>query len=242
MRLVVRFEPMISCSVCAHPNEELSTVCVQCGSFLQDRIPNLDFFSTLWQLVESPKEAFRKIIKAEHKNYVLFLMLFLGIGTSFTLMWARHAGNEFDNLIYLLLLGYVLGVGIALPVGGLMAVTAHFLLKLFGGRGVMKNTYAVFGWSLIPIMFSVLIILPIELASMGLRLFSTNPSPMDIKPVVYIVLMFFDAFAVLWSINLARVGLSIAHNVSAWKTLEVVISVCLFFTFALYKLFASFII
>ncbi|MGA9406460.1 MAG: Yip1 family protein [Bacteroidota bacterium] len=233
---------MISCPVCANPNDDLRTVCVQCGSFLQDRIPNLDFFSTLWQLVESPKDAFHKIIKAEHKNYVLFLMLFLGIGVSFTLLWARHAGNEFDNLIYLLLLGYVLGIGIALPVGGLMAVMVHLLLKLFGGRGVMKNTYAVFGWSLIPIMLSVSIILPIELASIGLRLFSTNPSPMEIKPVVYIVLMFFDVFTVLWSINLARVGLSIAHNISAWKTLEVVLSVSFFFTFALYKLFASFVI
>lgn len=239
---MIRFEPMISCPVCANPNDDLRTVCVQCGSFLQDRIPNLDFFSTLWQLVESPKDAFHKIIKAEHKNYVLFLMLFLGIGVSFTLLWARHAGNEFDNLIYLLLLGYVLGIGIALPVGGLMAVMVHLLLKLFGGRGVMKNTYAVFGWSLIPIMLSVSIILPIELASIGLRLFSTNPSPMEIKPVVYIVLMFFDVFTVLWSINLARVGLSIAHNISAWKTLEVVLSVSFFFTFALYKLFASFVI
>ncbi len=123
-----------------------------------------------------------------------------------------------------------------------MAVMVHLLLKLFGGRGVMKNTYAVFGWSLIPIMLSVSIILPIELASIGLRLFSTNPSPMEIKPVVYIVLMFFDVFTVLWSINLARVGLSIAHNISAWKTLEVVLSVSFFFTFALYKLFASFVI
>ena len=233
---------MISCSVCAHPNDDLNTVCVQCGSFLQDRIPNLDFFSTLWQLVESPKEAFQKIIKAEHKNYVLFLMMFLGIGISFTLLWARHAGNEFDNLIYLLLLGYVLGAGIALPVGGMMAVMVHLLLKLLGGKGAMKNTYAVFGWSLTPIMLSVLIILPIEFASIGLRLFSTNPSPMEIKPVVYGVLMFLDIFALLWSINLARVGLSIAHNISEWKTFEVVISVCLFFTFALYKLFALFVI
>ena len=53
--LWLRFEPMISCSVCAHPNDDLDTVCVQCGSFIQDRIPNLDFFSTMWQVVESPK-------------------------------------------------------------------------------------------------------------------------------------------------------------------------------------------
>ncbi len=236
------FDQMISCSVCAHPNDDLDTVCIQCGSFIQDRIPNLDFFSTMWQVIESPKAAFHRIVVAEHKNYVLFQMLFLGIAASFSLLWARHAGNEFDNLIYLLLLGLVIGVFISLPVGGMMAMSVHFLLRLFGGKGVMKNTYGVFGWSLTPILLSVSIVLPIELASIGLRLFSTNPSPMDVKPVVYIVLLFLDAFAVLWSINLARVGLSIAHKVSALKSLEVVVSVCLFFSIALYELFASLVV
>ena len=106
----------------------------------------------------------------------------------------------------------------------------------------MKNTYAVFGWSLTPIMLSVSVILPIELASIGLRLFSTNPSPMDIKPVVYSVLLFFDVFSFMWSMYLARVGLSIAHKISVWKALEVVIVVCVFFSIALYKLFASLVI
>jgi hypothetical protein len=118
----------------------------------------------------------------------------------------------------------------------------HFLLKLFGGKGVMKNTYAVFGWSLTPIMLSVSVILPIEFASIGLRLFSTNPSPMDIKPVVYSVLLFFDVFSFVWSMYLAKVGLSIAHKISVWKALEVVIVVCVFFSIALYKLFASLVI
>ncbi len=196
----------------------------------------------MWQVVESPRDAFRKIIVAEHKNYVLLLMLFLGVAASFTLLWARHAGNEFDNLIYLLLLGYVMGLGIALPIGLMMALTTHLLLKLFGGKGIMKKTYAVLGWSLTPIMLSVSIILPIEFASIGLRLFSTNPSPMDVKPVVYLVLLLFDVFAGVWSMYLAKIGLSIAHKISAWRALEVVIVVCLFFSTALYKLFASLVI
>jgi Yip1 domain len=238
----MRREPMISCSVCAHSNDDLDTVCVRCGSFIQDRIPNLDFFLTMWQLIESPKVAFHRIIVAEHKNYVLFQMLFLGIAASFTLLWARHAGNEFDNLIYLLMLGVVIGVGIALPVGGMIALTVHVLLKLFGGKGLIRNTYAVFGWSLTPIMLSVSFVLPIEFASIGLRLFSTNPSPMDVKPVVYVVLLILDVFALFWSIYLAEIGLSLAHKVSTWRALEAVVSVCVAFSFALYKLFASLVV
>ncbi|HTY11327.1 MAG TPA: Yip1 family protein [Bacteroidota bacterium] len=229
---------MISCSVCAHPNDDLETVCAKCGSFIQDRVPNLDFFSTLWRIVESPSEAFHRIIVAEHKNYVLFQMTFLGIAISFALLWARHAGNEFDNLLYLLLLGVVVGLAIALPVGVVLAATLHGLVKFFGGKGTMKNTYAVVGWSLTPVLLSVSIILPIELGALGLRLFSTAPSPMEVKPVVYAVLLLLDAVAGIWSIQLARIGLSIAHKISSWKALEVVVIVCLVFSTALYQLFA----
>ncbi|HTR82366.1 MAG TPA: Yip1 family protein [Bacteroidota bacterium] len=233
---------MISCSVCAHPNDDLETICSSCGSFLQDRIPNLDFFSTTWLLVESPRDAFNKIIRAEHKNYVLLLMFFLGIGLSFVLLWARHAGNEFDNLIYLILLGCVLGLVMAFPVGLAMAGVVHSLIKVFGGKGVMKNTYAVIGWSLMPIMATVCIVLPVELASVGLRLFSTNPSPLDVKPVVYLALLAIDGLAVLWSLQLGRVGLSIAHKVSGWRSLQVLCLVWVVFGAALYKLFATLVV
>lgn len=233
---------MILCSVCAHANDDLQTICSFCGSYIQDRVPNLDFFATMWRLVESPTEAFYKITIAEHKNYVLLLMMFLGIGTSFGLLWARHAGNEFNNLLYLILLGFVIGLGIALPIGLLLTVTVHWLLRLFGGKGTLKNTYGVLGWSLMPIMLSVCIVLPIELASIGLRLFSTNPSPMEVKPLVYIVLLVLDGFAALWTLNLARVGFCVAHKISTWKSAGVSVLSALLFSFATYRLFSILVI
>ena len=229
---------MISCAVCAHPNDDLDTICASCGSYIQDRVANLDFFATMWRLVESPIEAFHKIIRAEHKNYVLLLMMFMGIATSFGLMWTRHAGNEFDNLIYLILLGLIIGVGIALPMGLSMTFIVHWMLRLLGGRGTFRNTYGVFGWSLMPIMLSVSVVLPIELASIGLRLFSTNPSPMEVKPVVYTVLLGLDGISVLWTLNLARIGFSVVHKISSWKTLGASLLCAIIFSMALNKLFA----
>jgi hypothetical protein len=233
---------MISCAVCAHPNDDLDTICASCGSYIQDRVPNLDFFATSWSLVESPKEGFHKIIRAEHKNYVLLLMTFLGIGTSFGLLWARHAGDEFANLIYLMLLGIVIGLAIALPIGLLMTVVVHWVLRLLGGKGTLRNTYGVFGWSLMPIMLSVSIVLPIELASIGLRLFSTNPSPMEVKPIVYTVLLGLDGVAALWMINLARIGFGLAHKISAWKSIGVSVFSALLFSLTMYRLFAMIVI
>ena len=205
-------------------------------------MPNLDFFDTMWRLIESPKDAFHRITIAEHKNYVLFLMLFLGLATSFGLFWARHAGNEFNNFLYLLLLGLVIGLGIALPVGLLLTIIVHWMLRLSGGRGTLKNTYGVLGWSLMPIMLSVSIVLPIELASIGQRLFSTNPSPMEMKPVVYVVLLGLDGFAVLWTLYLARVGFCVAHKISAIKSAGVSVFSALLFSIATYRLFAILVI
>ena len=233
---------MISCAVCAQPNDDLETICASCGSFIQDRIPNLDFFWTAWQLVESPREAFKRIVRAEHKNYVLVFMMFLGIGISFSLLWARHAGNEFDNLIYLILLGYVLGLGIGLPVGLLVTYLLHGVLKIFGSRGTLKNTYAVVGWSLMPILISVSLVLPIEFGAIGLRLFSTNPSPMDTKPFVYVVLLILDGLAIAWSLRLATVGIKVAHKVSATRAFEAVFIVVACVCFVLYRAFAMLII
>jgi hypothetical protein len=93
-----------------------------------------------------------------------------------------------------------------------------------------------------PIMVSVSIVLPIELASIGLRLFSTNPSPMDVKPVVYIVLLGLDGFAALWTINLARVGFCVAHKISTWKSAGVSVLSALLFSIATYRLFAILVI
>jgi hypothetical protein len=229
---------MISCAVCAHSNDDLDTICAFCGSFLQDRIPNLDFFVTVWQLVETPHDAFVRIVRAEHKNYVLLLMFFFGIALAFSLLWVRHAGNEFDNLIFLILLGCVLGLAIAYPTAMSLAVLLHGAAKVLGGKGRVRNTYAVFGWSLMPIMATVCVVLPIEFASIGLRLFSTNPSPWEVKPVVYTVLLSFDALAILWSIVLTTVGLSIAHKISRWRSLGVSCIAWAGAAAAFYKLFA----
>lgn len=233
---------MIACSVCAHSNDDLSIICSSCGSYLQDRVPNLDFFATVWLLVESPKEAFHRIVIAEHKNYVLFLMMFFGIGVSFALLWARHAGNEFDNLIYLLLLGIVLGAAGSVPIGLGSTIALHWLLKPLGGKGTLRNTYGVVGWSLMPIMLSVAIVLPIELASLGLRLFSTNPSPMEVKPIVYSILLGLDAFAGAWALHLARVGFCVAHRIPAWKSALVCVFYTLVFSVGAYSLFSTLVI
>ncbi len=203
---------MIVCPVCRHSNNDFSIKCVSCSSFIQDRIPNIDFFSQIWLIIESPENAFKKIIIAEHKNFVLFLSTFLGIAASFSLFWAKNSGNSFDNLFPLLLLGIALGLCFAIPMFFLLAGTVFGISALLKGTGKFKETYGVVGWSLVPIMLSVVFILPLELGILGLVLFSNNPSAYETKPVVTMVLTGMDGLMVLWSLLLSAKGISMVHQ------------------------------
>jgi len=231
---------MIVCPVCQHSNDEFAIKCVSCGSFVQERVPNLDFFAIIWLMIESPVIAFKKIIIAEHKNFVLLLGLFLGIGATFALMWVSKSGNSFDNLFPLLLFGTAIGIVISVPMFYLVAVTFHAFAKLLGGKGEFKETYGIIGWSLVPVMLSVFFVLPLEFSTLGLFLFSTNPSAYEVKPVVTIVLVGLDGLMIIWSIILASVGLSMAHRfrfVTSFILTLAVVSIVSFISFFIYSSF-----
>ncbi len=231
---------MIVCPVCQHSNDHFAIKCVSCGSYVQDRVPNLDFFAILWLLIESPAKAFKKIIIAEHKNFVLFLALFLGIGGIFALMWVKRSGNSFDNLFPLLLFGVVIGLVVSVPLFYFFTGVFHAVAKLLDGKAEFRETYGIIGWSLMPMMLSVMIVLPLELSTLGLLLFSSNPSAYEVKPVVTMVFIGLDGLLALWSVLLAATGISMAHRFSFMKSLAVTIIVTgavSYFTFIIYSSF-----
>jgi hypothetical protein len=231
---------MIVCPVCTHVNDDFAIKCISCGSYIQDRVPTLDFFSTMWLIIESPKQAFKKIILAEHKNYVLFLGLFLGIAAAFALLWAKKSGDNFDNLFPVLLFGTFLGVAICIPLFYALVILLYGIAKSIGGKGGLRETYAITGWSLVPIMLSVVFILPLALATLGLFLFSTNPSAYEVKPIVTSVLMGLHGALVLWSIILAAKGISLLHKLNIILSLIVVLCVCGAVAYVSFFIYSSF--
>jgi hypothetical protein len=231
---------MILCPVCKHSNDDFSIKCVSCGSFIQDRVPNLDLFAMIWLMIESPSVAFKKIIIAEHKNFVLFFSLFFGIGATYALMWIKRSGNSFDNLFPLLLFGTVIGIIISIPLFYCLTFSFHIILKLLKPETKFKVTYGIIGWSLVPIMLSVVFVLPFELSTLGLLLFSTNPSAYEVKPIVTVMLLGLDGFLVLWSLILATFGISIAYRFRFIVSLIIVLLVVGATSFLSYSIYSSF--
>lgn len=214
---------MIICTVCLAENDDFAITCAECKAFLQDRVPNLDLFETGWKIIESPRKAFRTITLAEHKNYALFLFTLFGVSLSFTGFWYFKLGNRFQSLLDLLV--WAMGTGIALGFVSAAALTLVYygLAKIFGGLMGFRSSMGVLGYSMTPIAFSLFLVLPIELMTFGMYLFTWNPHPYTIKPVSYVLLIGFDMVISLWSIALAVLGTKVGHRLSTWKSLVVVI-------------------
>jgi hypothetical protein len=230
---------MIRCPNCGIENGDLAVVCPRCGSFLQARVVTIDLFTTAWQLIETPRKAMRRVVAAVHKNYAIFLSSFYGIALAFFLLWVLNLGELFENLLYLLftaiLIGPALGI-IHIFLAGLIGVLVS---RLWGTPMRFANVFGVAAYATVPEILSIALVLPIELLTFGLFMFSNNPSPFVIKPFPYVVFMILDGLVVLWSLTLFTIGirtLGIASFIKAAAVALVSTGVSLILVIELVKL------
>ena len=214
---------MITCPVCQHENDNFALTCMSCKGFLQNRIPNLDLFETAWKIIESPRAAFRHIALADHKNYSLVLFAVFGISLSFTGLWYFELGSRFSTLLDLIIVALVSGPVLGLAASVVISLVFHLFAKVSGGKAPFRTSLAVLAYSLTPVVLSVFLVLPIELLSFGMFMFTSNPHPYVIKPLSYVLLVGFDSLMTLWTILLAVVGGMIAHGLSFAKSFAVIL-------------------
>jgi len=214
---------MILCSICQTENDQYSIVCGKCGAFLQNRVPNLDLFATLWGTLENPKNAFRLIILAEHKNYTLFLYVLFGICVSFSGFWYFQLGERFENVLPLIFWALVSGILLGVILCPVVTFFHWSISKMFGGKTTFRNSLGITSYAFTPLILSLVFVLPIELMTFGLYLFSFNPHPITIKPTLYIVLLSFDVVLILWGLILSIVGTKVGNQIPLWKSISTVV-------------------
>ncbi len=197
---------MITCQICQTTNHHLAVICSSCGGFLQGRIENLDLFSTMWKLIESPAKAFRTIAIARHKNYSIFLSSVAGIAFTFFVFWLTSIGDHSETLINLLAAGFTVGPFFGIFVLLLFSVIMLAVMKIGGMRVQFRNIYATAAYVCIPVIFSFVLIFPIEIMTFGLFMFTKNPSPYLLKPVSYILFLGLDGAFAVWSLAMLLVG------------------------------------
>ena len=210
---------MITCKICNTVNDEYAIVCSNCKSYIQNKIPNLDFFEMVWRVIESPRKAFHDVTLAEHKNYSLLLFSLFGIGLSFTAFWYFRLGSRFESLLDMLAEASAIGVVLGLVCAPLFTFVFELTVRLLGGgRGSIRNSLGTLAYATTPVSLSLVLILPVELLTFGMYLFTSNPNPYTIKPGLYITLIVFDSVMGLWTFVLSVIGVSVSKQISLLRS------------------------
>ncbi|HTY58728.1 MAG TPA: Yip1 family protein [Bacteroidota bacterium] len=227
---------MIACTVCGTQNDEFAVICASCKSFLQTKVDNLNLFETLWSLMESPRTAFRRIALARHKNYVILLSCLLGIALVYGVFWFKTLGARFPDFMLLVGAGVVAGPFVGILFTMLLSVIVHRVGRLLGGTGSYRNVRAATVYASVPIVYSLVLVFPVEIAIFGPYLFSDNPPPLVINPAAYIVLLGFDGAALLWSLALLVEGTIVVNGFSRGKAVVLAAIIVSLTSLALYGL------
>ncbi len=180
----------------------------------------MDLFESIYRVAEDPAKLFLTVARSEQKNYVYTLFAFAGFGLTALIFMAGAVGNLPVNFIFIFAI-FVL----ASPVVGLFLMSATALavwqwnVRVWRVRIPFRSTAAFIAYALIPVVISVVFILPIELAVFGPYLFSDNPTPQFYKPAVFYLLTGLDALALIWTLFLYHKGFSSVYGLSLWKNL-----------------------
>ena len=195
------------CKSCGAENPFYVSTCEKCNFILRDKIANIDLWSEIASLLESPVNAFGRVIQSEHKNFVISILLFavvkFCIDSTFLSMLRSKGGyadfNIFANII--------LVVAFLIVFLYLYSFLIKAITKGSAAKTRLKDNLAVLTYSLLPHSLALCIIFPIEVAVFGANIFSTNPSPFLLKPTIAYVFSGFEILIFLWSIFLVIAGL-----------------------------------
>jgi len=134
----------------------------------------------------------------------------------------------------------LIGVLLSIPLTIILTLCIHYVAILVGGKGTFKESYGVVGWSFIPMIFLVVIVLPLQLAALGLFAFSSNPSAYQVKPVVTVVLLGLEGLLIVWSLVLLGIGISMVHRFAVLKSIIMVTIVTGMVGYGIFLIYSSF--
>ena len=202
----------IKCENCNSENDFFNLNCKSCGALLRDKFPNIDLFSTIWNLIETPTNALKKIIYSEHKNYLTFiaiLLIFKLIFTSFFLKSVFIQPIDYQNSLSI---NYGIGFVSFLTLISLFPLIIRSALQNNSIATRYKDNLAILVYSQTPMILILIIILPIEIALFGKYWLFSNPSPFMIKETAAYAFSFMEIVAFIWSLILFGMALKIQSN------------------------------
>ena len=194
---------IIICKSCETENPFYLLNCKKCKAYLRERIINIDFWSTLWKLVESPVNAFSNIIHSEHKNFVIILTFLLSIKYFINSLIFTNALGINSNTLNFLMINFGLSLGYTIIIVHTFALGVTVLNKLLGIQNRFKDNISIYVYSTIPLILGGIFLFVIEYALFGHYFLTFDPSPFLLKKTAAYTIAGVEGILVLWSLFLA---------------------------------------
>lgn len=202
----------IKCSNCGEDNLLFEKNCIKCKHYLRPAVVNIDLWKTIWMLFENPKKSVMNIIMAEHKNFFVFLLLFLSFKLFLTSATLQSAFGIYSNGIS----GSTsLNIILLTSIYSVIILLFSLAIKKLFSRGVktrFKDNLSILVYSFIPIIFSLFILTPVEYGIFGKHWIVYNPSPFLIKSTFAYLFTGLEILMMLWSLVILFIGLKIQTN------------------------------
>ena len=174
----------ITCKNCSAENPPYAYICSNCGAFLRSRVHNIDLIKTTSKLIEAPSQAFKNIIFAEHKNFIFVILFLLSIrflidARFISLISIGEFQSEGSLIVSLLLV---------LAAATIFLILFSWLLELVWKslqiETRIKDNFSILIYALLPNIFALIFLFPLEVEVFGQYLFSVNPTPFVIKGTI----------------------------------------------------------
>ncbi|MCF6269753.1 MAG: hypothetical protein L3J41_08590 [Melioribacteraceae bacterium] len=221
----------INCENCNSDNDFYNLNCKSCGALQRDKFPNIDLFSTIWHLIETPTNTLKKIIYAEHKNYLTFLLVLLILKLLFTSFFLQSAFCKPVDYQNYLSVNYGIGFAGFIILILLYPLIIKLILINYSVSTCYKDNLALLVYSQTPLILFLILILPIEFAIFGKYWLFSNPSPFMIKEIAAYAFSFMEMLAFIGSILLFGIALKIQSNSKVFSIIFTLLYLFILFGF-----------
>lgn len=190
------------CHSCKTVNPLYAYTCSSCNAFLRSRIPNIDFWTTILKIIETPVSAAESIIQSDHKNFLSFILFIVSLKISLNLwiinnafVFQENISNNFFISLFVGMTGFILS---------LMIISFLFtkISKYFNVQTRFRDNLSIYAYAFLPLAMTFTILTPVQIALFGTYWFTFNPSPLIIKEIPSYIILIIETLFFLWSIIL----------------------------------------
>ncbi len=218
----------VTCPNCKYENPFYIPICSNCRFYLRDRIYNIDLWSIVSSIVESPSKAFRTIIIAEHKNFIFFVLIFVSIKFLINARFISMISlGEFQSTVELFY-SYLIVFGITLIYFLLFSLCQKIIGKINDIDIRLKDSFSVIIYAQLPFLFGLFILFPLELVIFGDYMFSLNPPPFVIKGIISYLFLSIEVALLVWNAFLVYKAFKSQSNHSSFSLVSSFIFVVMF--------------